>query len=201
MSANKNKLKQLVLYIIQTYNNEKLTETKLQKLLYFCDFSHFEKFGSSITGFEYKKNHFGPTIVSLPAILQELETEGIIKKISSSNYYGSRKTNFLVEKIIEKNVEENFTASELLVINEINEAYFKLTPSEISRLSHTDSPYLATKELNQVIEYNYVSYRSDANEEADQADVEAQQFFSSDSFSQTISKLKQKLSAKSYACN
>ena len=41
--ASKKRLKNLILYILQKYNNNKLTETKLQKLLYFCDFGYYQE--------------------------------------------------------------------------------------------------------------------------------------------------------------
>jgi putative zinc finger/helix-turn-helix YgiT family protein len=41
-------------------NNERMTETKLNKLLFYADFNHFLKFGKGITGSKYIKLHFGP---------------------------------------------------------------------------------------------------------------------------------------------
>lgn len=194
---DKAKLQNLILYILQRYNNQHLTETKLQKLLYFCDFAHFEENGESITGFDYIKNNFGPTIVDLPKILKEMEKRGMIKVISGKNYYGFPKKNFsmLASDI---NPEKNFSKEELYTINEVNEAYEKLTPSEISRLSHTDMPFLATEDFGQ-IKYKAVAYREGPDEKVSFPDTDAKVFFGSQKFRNLIQQLTSVLQNSSYA--
>lgn len=41
-------------------NHESMTETKLNKLLFYADFNHYLKFGKGITGSKYTKLHYGP---------------------------------------------------------------------------------------------------------------------------------------------
>ena len=41
-------------------NYESMTETKLNKLLFYADFNHYLKFGKGITGSKYTKLHYGP---------------------------------------------------------------------------------------------------------------------------------------------
>ena len=181
------KLQNLILYIFQRYNNQHLTETKLQKLLYFCDFAHFEENQKSITGFDYSKNHFGPTINKLPEILREMEKKGTIKIILGKNYYGSPKKNF---SILASNIdlEKNFSREELYTVNEINEAYKKLTPSEISKLSHSDMPVLATEDFNQ-IKYEAVAYREGPDEKVFSPDKVTEDLFGSKKFQNLIQRL------------
>ncbi|MBU1071003.1 SocA family protein [Patescibacteria group bacterium] len=200
MKPNKKHLKELILYILQNYNNEYLTETKLQKLLYFCDFGHFEDTNKSISGFVYIKNHFGPTLQSLPAVLNELEREGNIKQILGKTQYGSRKKTFSLIKTFD-GLQDNFSKQELHTINEINQAYSKLSPRDISHISHADAPFLATRKGGDLIEYESVVYRDGPEEEMETEDKDINDFFSSGDLQTLITRVSDKLSSKNFICN
>ncbi|MBU4210479.1 SocA family protein [Patescibacteria group bacterium] len=186
------KLGALVLYILRNYNNSKLTETKLQKLLYFCDFGFYSQCEKSITGLKYRKNHFGPTIYGLPSVLKKLKDQNLICILEGKNYYGTSQKTFSISNA-DISPEEQFSDSELLVINQVNEAYQDLTPREISHISHQDFPYLATPEMGGVIDYGLVQYRESSEEDLDLEDSEAKKFFSSDKFYSLMKKINEKL--------
>ena len=192
MRPNEKKLKSLILYILQKYNNQKLTETKLQKLLYFCDFGYFQETGESITGSQYRKNRFGPTIINLPQVLEDMKKEGLINILKGSNYFGSPQKTF---SIVNPEVlpEGDFSKSELLIIDRIDEAYEKLTPREITSISHVDFPYLATKRMGQTIKYELTHYREEPGEDLDLEDKEAVDYFTSNSFASLMNKVNCKL--------
>ena len=183
MRRNKNKLKNLIVYILSEYNNSNLTETKLQKLLYFCDFECYEISGKSITGFKYKKNHYGPTIIDLGDYLKELKEEGYIEIIEGETSYGSPKKTFALKKSI-GDFRKVFSDLELKTIDDVNNAYVGLKPTEISKLSHSDFPYLATND-RKYIDYNLVKYRD--TEEANQS-KEDYSVFSSGEFYNIVGK-------------
>lgn len=172
MIQNGKKLKELILYIFNNYNNSNLTETKLQKLLYYCDFNYYQKYGQPITGFSYSKNTHGPTIKVLPKILQELEKEGYIKRLKKQNYYGAPQTNFVALKMI----EPSFNDSEKLIIDNVNGSYSGLNSREISTLSHKDPPYIVTEDQKE-IDYDSVVYRSYGEVDEKCNDEEAQKYF------------------------
>jgi len=192
MRPNEKKLKSLILYILQKYNNQKLTETKLQKLLYFCDFGYFQETGESITGSQYRKNRFGPTIINLPQVLEDMKKEGLINILKGSNYFGSPQKTF---SIVNPEVlpEGDFSKSELLIIDRIDEAYEQLTPREITSISHVDFPYLATKRMGQTIKYELTHYREEPGEDLDLEDKEAVDYFTSNSFASLMNKVNRKL--------
>jgi len=197
MRKNTNKLKNLVLYIIKRFNNDNLTPTKLQKLLYFCDFEHYHRKGIPITNYLYRKNYHGPTIMELPDILEELKADSKIKFKESKTFYNNPKTNFqLLDSSIES--EKVFSDSELLVIDRINNEYLRLKPNEIEAISHEDVPYLATEILGQVINYELVHYRDDNACDDDEAiDEDAKKYFTSSEFQSIIRKVSLKLSPSS----
>jgi len=176
MRSNKKKLKKLILFILSNYNNSKLTETKLQKLLYYCDFNYYEKYESSITGFYYHKNFYGPTIKILPMVLKELEEAGDIKRVVGSNFFGTPKTNYSVLTPGNELIE-TFSDSETLVIKQVNSDYEGLTAREISSLSHRDPPYVIATDQKK-LDYEDVIYREDLLEE-DTPDEDAEKYFDS----------------------
>jgi len=190
--ASKKRLKNLILYILQKYNNNKLTETKLQKLLYFCDFGYYQESGDSITGYQYRKNLFGPTIIDLPLVLEELEEEGLIHILKGSNYFGSPQKIFSIADP-EILAEKGFSEAELLTIDRINGAYKELTPREATNISHADFPYLATEEMGQIVDYELTHYREGPGEDLDIEDAEAKKYFSFPSFTKLMEKVDRKL--------
>ncbi len=177
MRKNPKKLKNLIVYILAHYNNTNLTETKLQKLLYFCDFASYERNKKSITGFKYKKNNFGPTISELRKYLDDLEKEGILEIIEGKNYFGNKKRTFSLKTSDVEKIRKGFSDAEVRVIDEVNNAYTALKPKEISDLSHVDFPYLAT-EHSKEIEYDLVKYRDhdDSDEPEDYSDMVDEEF-------------------------
>jgi len=189
MRKNKKKLKNLILLIISEYNNSRLTETKLQKLLYFCDFNAYEESGNSITGFTYKKNNFGPTIMDLRTYLNELQDEGAIRIIKSKNPFGTTQHTFVPtgKQPFDKSVFSDF---ELRIIEQVNNEYQELKPRDISAISHTDFPYVATKHLED-INYDLVNYREHEEESCEDDNTPD---FSNDSFISLVSKVSEKLS-------
>lgn len=190
MRADKDKLKKLILYILQNYNNTNLTPTKLQKLLYFIDFDSFYVNDTPVTGFTYTKNYYGPTILDLDSVLLEMEKEGTIKTIPGTNYFGNPQTNFSVTTTIE-NLDEGFQPVELLTIKEVNEKYKHLSPSQIKQLSHLDFPYLATKKKGDPIDYKLVKYRDE--DEDEEIDEETAKLFESKEFTELLDKVDAKL--------
>ena len=174
MSPNEQKLRSLILYIFDNYNNPNLTPTKLQKLLYYCDFDYYQKNNKSITNFSYYKNRYGPTIKELPNVLRALESEGYIKNVKKQNYYGAPQTNFALLKKPEED-KTIFSDSERLTIDRVNTSYVGLSPREISTLSHIDPPYVLAKDQGK-IEYDNITYRDDELDE-EGVDTEAQKYF------------------------
>ena len=58
INHNKEKLINSIIYFLQ--NTENCKKTKLVKLLYFLDFTHFKDTGRSVTGLSYKAFPLGP---------------------------------------------------------------------------------------------------------------------------------------------
>ena len=151
------RLEELILYILANYNNRQLTETKLHKLLYYCDFNHYEKTRKAITEGTYMNNNFGPTLRELGIILNGMESKGMIKKIQEKNIFGSPQTRY---SIISDELVFDFNAETMEIIKQVNEDFRNLKPIQISAMSHFDSPFLLS-ESGQDLKYEDVLHRDD----------------------------------------
>ena len=58
---SRKRLRELILHIVElSREDHRFGVTKLNKILYFCDFTAFGKLGKSITGISYEKYPYGP---------------------------------------------------------------------------------------------------------------------------------------------
>ena len=85
MDLNKEKMKELIHYIISKYNDQtNLWRTSLYKILYFSDFDYYELNNKSITNEEYSRFERGPVPVHFINLKNELIDEN---KISETEEY------------------------------------------------------------------------------------------------------------------
>lgn len=161
-----------MLLIISNYNNEHLTKTKLQKLLYFCDFECYRLTGQSITDSKYVKNHYGPMIGQLDEILATLNEEGCLEIRQVQHKHGTGyRTKFFSQVDDLDAIKQNLTDLEQSIIQTQNRRFEDYTTEQIKEFSHHDFPYLAT-EKKEIIDYELVHYRDDAEpDEEDYSDL------------------------------
>lgn len=70
---NPGKFKELILYLAeQSRDDPGFAATKLNKLLYFCDFEAYRRLGHSITGARYQKLEWGPAAREFLPLHEEL---------------------------------------------------------------------------------------------------------------------------------
>ena len=151
------KFEQILLYILAKIGGKpNIGQTTLYKLLYFIDFDYYEKFEEQIIGAKYIKNHYGPTPVMFAQLIGQLEKEDKIEKIRSK-FYKHDQTKFLVNP--NKPLElSSLSAQELAHIDWEIDRLGDLTASQISALSHLDTPWVVAKD-REVLEYEHVFYR------------------------------------------
>lgn len=168
MRKSLEKFKELLIYIVKNFNdNETLTETKLWKLLYFCDADFFEKNKKTITGIDYYKNLYGPTPDKkvVDAVLGEIKDYVKIEKL--------KKPGGKIITLYKPRKDYNYKlicADEIVETNKTCEKYYRLPVSSITALAHKDPPYLGV-EMKEKIDFNFVNYREDKDvEEIDNKD-------------------------------
>ncbi|OGI80204.1 MAG: hypothetical protein A2544_00270 [Candidatus Zambryskibacteria bacterium RIFOXYD2_FULL_43_10] len=151
------KFKQALSYVLSKVGGKpNIGQTVLYKLLYFIDFDYYEKFEEQLIGARYIKNTHGPTPVAFTEIINDLEEEGKIETIKSK-FYKYEQTKYLINPTKPLELSE-LSGQEIAHIDwEINRLS-DFTASQISALSHKDTPWLVAKERG-ILNYEHVFYR------------------------------------------
>ena len=151
------KFEQTLLYILAKIGGKpNIGQTVLYKLLYFIDFDYYEKFEEQLIGAKYIKNHYGPTPVIFAKFIEGLEKKGKVEKIKSK-FYKHEQTKYLVNPNEPLELSA-LSAQELAHIDWEIDRLGDLTATQISALSHLDTPWVAAKEM-EPLEYEHVFYR------------------------------------------
>lgn len=154
---HEDKFKQVLLYLISRIGGKpNIGMTVLYKMLYFIDFDYYEKFEEQLIGARYMKNTYGPTPIVFAKILKELETEGRLETIKSK-FYTHDQTKYLVNPDDSMDLS-TLSARELSHIDWEIARLSDLTATQISGLSHKDTPWLVAKDKD-ILEYEHVFYR------------------------------------------
>jgi len=95
MATPREKFKELILYIAQESEGDStFGATKLNKILFFCDFLSYRAYGESITGQRYFKLPYGPAPRPLVPVVRELIEEGSCIKVPRSRFGRPQETIF-----------------------------------------------------------------------------------------------------------
>lgn len=125
--------KELILYIAQESEYDpNFGATKLNKVLFFCDFLAYRAHGKSITGQRYFKLPYGPAPRALKPALSELLAEEACIEVERS-HFGRSQRRIIVRR--EANVEV-FTASEVALVASVLRTLWDNSAQEVSDLSH-----------------------------------------------------------------
>ena len=154
---NPSKLENVLLYVLGKVGAKpNMGETVLYKILYFIDFDYYEKFGRSITGMKYYRNHYGPT----PDTGFRDITEAMIKA-GELNIIQTKFHDRVQKKYIaggEANLQV-LNGQEIRHIDEVLNRLSDKTAQEISDYAHQDTPWLVTKP-RKAIDYQLAKYRT-----------------------------------------
>lgn len=169
------KLKELILYIAQeTSNVNSFAKTALNKILYFCDFNYYEWTWTLITDKKYEKLPYWPVPKWIAKILEEMVKDGEIVIWESIFHWFNQqriiplrkpKLDFLdtLDKENRQTTENYKPYSDLPtpkdLIDEVLNKFKHWNANEISRWSHEDKPYKATKNIWDEIDPQLVFYR------------------------------------------
>lgn len=151
------KLRNLLLYILEKIGGRpNLGETVLYKLLYFCDYDHYEKTGKSITSLTYRKLQFGPVPQQSqfnPVVEDMLDHEEMRK--FPQPYHGKEQIRYVA--LTEPDVRL-FSPEELRTIDNVLGRLGHMNAVEIEEYVHGDIPWAATSHQGS-IDYQLVHAR------------------------------------------
>lgn len=156
-TADPEKLREVLLYVLDKVGAKpNVGETVLYKLLYFIDFDYYEKTGQSVTGLTYLRNHYGPTpAIDFKQVVEGMEANEDLE-IVETKYFNNKQKKYLPNKKASLN---ELSASEIKHIDETLRRLSDKTATELSELSHYDTPWLAAED-GKPIDYRGVFYRT-----------------------------------------
>lgn len=155
--ADPAKLREVLLYVLEKIGAKpNVGETVLYKLLYFIDFDYYEKYGKSITGLTYVRNHYGPTPSKtfIDVVEGMKQTESL--EIVETKFFNNLQRKYLPLKNPDLS---KLDAQELAHINKELVRLGGKTARELTELSHKDTPWLVAKQ-GKPIGYRFVHYRT-----------------------------------------
>lgn len=154
---NKEKFKQVLLYVLERCGAKaNVGETVLYKLLYFADFNYYELFEDYLTGAAYRKISYGPAPCDFKNVIEEMISEGQVKKFTAE-YYGKPQKKYI--PLVNADINKwNWSAREKQVIDDVIERLSSMDAITISEYSHNDIPWEVTKD-KEIMKYDTVFYR------------------------------------------
>lgn len=149
------KFKNILLYILERCAGKpNVGEPVLYKLLYFCDFNHYELYEEHLTGAEYRKLPYGPVPQQINPIIHQMIDQGKLLRVKTE-FQGNPQTRYLP---LEKADLTQFRASEKEVIDRVLEQMSDWSDVSLSNYVQKDMPWVATKD-GEPIDYELVFYR------------------------------------------
>ncbi len=154
---NIEKFKQVLLYILEKVGAKpNIGQTVLYKLLYFVDFDFYEKYKTQFMGLTYFKNTHGPVPREFVKTIREMKQNNEIEEIKSK-YFQFELTKYIP---IKKPNLSLLNGQELEMIDSVLDRYGDKSATEISEMSHRDTPWLVAKDKED-LEYEDAFCRPD----------------------------------------
>ncbi len=150
------KLRDLILYIAhQSEDDPRLGAVKLNKLLYYADFSAFRELGISITGATYQHLEEGPAPRELLSVRRAMiDSEEAV--MEPRTYFG-KKQNRLVPL---KPVDTLLSRDERRLVDEVISEFWHMDARQISNYSHSEYGWRLTDE-GETIPYSSAFFSPD----------------------------------------
>ena len=145
------KLKNMILYLVKRLDG--ILETKLNKLLWYCDFLNYKETSVSITGSQYIRLPYGPVPDNYERIIGIMQPELLDKDEIPFN----TKEGIVLGKQFTALVEPDesiFSEQEIKVMNFIADTFRNYTSTTIKEKSHQETAYLKCKDRD-IISYEY----------------------------------------------
>jgi uncharacterized phage-associated protein len=144
------KFANLITHFIQHSNPDFNDKLKLNKLLFFTDFTHYKNFGTSISGLSYRAIQYGPVPANYDNIYAYLESENIISTQFLMLPNGGAREVFISENDYDKNL---FSDEENDTIRTILEKFANISTWEIVDLSHKEKAWKELEDKKELIGY------------------------------------------------
>ena len=145
------KLENMILYLVKRLNGEFIT--KLNKILWYCDFLHFKESSVSITGAQYVHLQYGPVPNGYDFVTDMMQRERLLDK---KEIVFNTREDVLGEKLtaLVEPDESMFSEKEIQVMNFVTDTFRNYTATSIKNKSHQEIAYTRTED-GEIISYEY----------------------------------------------
>ena len=147
---NEEKITGLIGIYIQKCNPEFNDKLKLNKLLFYTDFSHYKDHGRSISGLSYRAIQYGPVPANYDNIYAYLENEQIIRSEWLRLSNGSAREVFKTDGDFATGL---FSPEELATISKITTRFHETSTWDIVDLSHKEKAWKELEAKKELISY------------------------------------------------
>lgn len=141
-----NKFKNMVIYLIS--HGVKLSKTRLNKLLFYCDFIFFSENSVSMSGATYIHDHYGPVPSDFELLYTVLRDQNVIDSVPFSDGHG---------EMLSTDVEFDdscFNKQELSTLDVVSRKFKDYNAKKITEYSHKEKAYRNTFSKS-IISYKY----------------------------------------------
>jgi len=145
-------LEAMVVYL--AYRSKKVVPTRLNKLLFYADFSYYTLRGRGMSGAEYTKLTHGPIFSGYKELIGRLQTK---RKIRTKDFDGKRPGKSLRPSKIYSPSQSILGKDKLRMLDWVIETYDHLTTKELIDISHRETGYWDTH-WKQPIDYRSAEY-------------------------------------------
>jgi hypothetical protein len=146
------KLRELILYLAsRSEEDPRFSSAKLNKLLFYCDFTAYRQLGQSITGHGYQKLQVGPVPKAMLPLLEQMKQDQDCVEIEREAY-GRTQRRVQAKRNPETSV---FSEDERQLTDRIIEELWEHSATEASDFSHGFIGWKAAR-LNEIIPYETV---------------------------------------------
>jgi hypothetical protein len=136
-TVNETKFVELLVHAVHALSGQgRGMATKLNKLLYFCDFAHVRRPGDPITGFEYQKLPQGPAPRAMVPVRDRLLDDGTLTLRVENDAFGYNHHVYTTTRLADMTV---FSDSERETIDNVVGELSSMSGRQVSDLSHEDA--------------------------------------------------------------
>lgn len=141
------KLTELIVYLADRLAGDRAGgSTKLNKVLFFADFTHVRRHGTPITGAEYQHLPFGPAPRRLLPIRSALVESGEAELVEEE-FLGRRQHRLAARRPADLSA---FSADELATIDSVLDDLAGMTATQVSTLSHEEAAWRHTDDGDRI---------------------------------------------------
>ena len=130
-------------------------KTRLNKIMFYCDFAHFKHYGFSISGINYRAIQMGPVPSHYHELFGILESRDFVRIEEELYDHGGIGERFYDKASFDPSL---FSPEELETMKEILEFFEEIRTKEIIQIAHREEGWKQHKEQRDLISYQAYAF-------------------------------------------